>query len=194
MGTLAKTNKTNLAQKYTNAKLLDIFPEARQIIPALIKEYSQQRSVLVRTIAAEHKLIIANPDENYRYFWTSWLKLTKVQDLWEVDKHIDRLKRFFQPTTDQPLQSGLLSDEQVETARAVPIASLLNQEFRRSSGNLMGLCPFHEERTSSFYVYTKENRGWCFGCHKGGDAIDIVMLTQSLDFRGAVQFLAGGQR
>ena len=188
------TRLNEYSNSYTNAELLEIFPEARTIIPALIKDYSKQRKELVKAIAEEHSNIMANPDEMFRYFWTSWLKLTKVQDLWVIDKNIDRLQRFIQPVVNEPKQSNRITDNQIEDTRAIPIESLLNQEFRRSGSNLVGRCPFHDENTPSFYIYVQENRGWCFGCNKGGDAIDIVMLLHDLNFRDAVQYLVGGQK
>lgn len=47
-------------------------------------------------------------------------------------------------------------------------------------------CPFHAEKTASMKVYDGD-RGWhCFGCHKGGDVIDLVSGLLGLDFIGAV--------
>ena len=182
------------SKSYTNAELLEIFPEARTIIPALIKDYSKQRKELVKAIAEEHSYIMVNPVEMFRYFWISWLKLTKVQNLCVIDKNIARLQRFLQPVVNEPKQSNTITDNQIEDARSIPIESLLNQEFRRSGSNLVGRCPFHDENTPSFYIYVQENRGWCFGCNKGGDAIDIVMCLHDFNFRDAVQYLVGGQR
>ena len=188
------TRLNEYSNSYTNAELLEIFPEAKTIIPALIKDYSKQRKELVKAIAEEYSHIMMNPDEMFRYFWTSWLKLTKVQDLWVIDKNIDRLQRFLQPVVNEPKQSNRITDNQIEDARAIPIESLLNQEFRRSGSNLVGRCSFHDENTPSFYIYVQENRGWCFGCNNGGDTIDIVMRLHDLNFRDAVQYLVGGQR
>jgi DNA primase len=52
-----------------------------------------------------------------------------------------------------------------------------------------GLCPFHGERTPSFYVYP-EGRWHCFGCGEDGDIITFVEKTQGLDFMGALALLA----
>lgn len=49
------------------------------------------------------------------------------------------------------------------------------------------LCPFHSERTPSFKCYPGD-RGWyCFGCHKGGDVIRLVMELERLPFAAAMQ-------
>ena len=45
-------------------------------------------------------------------------------------------------------------------------ASYVN--LRRRGKNLVGLCPFHNEKTRSFCVYTENNSLFCFGCNKGG--------------------------
>ena len=37
-------------------------------------------------------------------------------------------------------------------------------------------CPFHEERTPSFTVFTAEDRAWCFGCNQGGDVLELAGL------------------
>ncbi|HEU0025600.1 MAG TPA: DNA primase [Ktedonobacterales bacterium] len=52
-----------------------------------------------------------------------------------------------------------------------------------------GLCPFHGERTPSFYVYP-EGRWHCFGCGENGDLITFVEKTQGLDFMEALALLA----
>jgi DNA primase len=53
-----------------------------------------------------------------------------------------------------------------------------------------GLCPFHDERTPSFSIKPSEKLYFCFGCQASGDAIRFAQETESLDFIGAVEFLA----
>jgi DNA primase len=54
-----------------------------------------------------------------------------------------------------------------------------------------GLCPFHHEKTPSFYVVDDKNFFHCFGCSAHGDAIGFVMRADNLDFLEAVEKLAG---
>ena len=64
-------------------------------------------------------------------------------------------------------------------------------QLRRASGSrFTGRCPFHEEKTPSFSVNPVEKLYYCFGCGKGGDVISFVRETESLDFVGAVEWLA----
>lgn len=62
--------------------------------------------------------------------------------------------------------------------------------LRRSGKNLVGLCPFHSEKTPSFNVYPGNNSYYCFGCGKGGSVINFVMEAERLDFLDAVKWLA----
>lgn len=63
-------------------------------------------------------------------------------------------------------------------------------ELRRAGVNLVGLCPFHEERTPSFSINAEKKVYYCFGCESSGDAIGFVMETEALDFAGALELLA----
>src|SRR5215813_6784055 len=54
-----------------------------------------------------------------------------------------------------------------------------------------GLCPFHNEKTPSFYVNDDKAFYHCFGCGAHGDVIGFTMRAESLEFREAVERLAG---
>lgn len=61
---------------------------------------------------------------------------------------------------------------------------------RGGSNNLIGLCPFHSEKTPSFTVTPAKKMFYCFGCHAGGDAITFVRMAENLDYPDALEFLA----
>ncbi|MGL4914072.1 MAG: DNA primase [Romboutsia sp.] len=63
-------------------------------------------------------------------------------------------------------------------------------EVKQSGANYKGLCPFHGEKTPSFYINTSKQIYKCFGCGEGGDAINFVMKMENLDFMDAVKLLA----
>ena len=64
--------------------------------------------------------------------------------------------------------------------------------LKRRGATLVGLCPFHMERTPSFAVYTDEQRFHCFGCGAHGDIFDFLQAQEDLDIRGAAERLTGG--
>ena len=63
-------------------------------------------------------------------------------------------------------------------------------QLKRRGRNLVGLCPFHGEKTPSFNIYTENGSFYCFGCGTGGDVITFVMKIENLDYMEAVKFLA----
>ena len=63
-------------------------------------------------------------------------------------------------------------------------------QLRKSGIRHVGCCPFHKERTPSFYVFPQTGTYKCFGCGEGGDAIAFVEKTQNMVFTDAVKYLA----
>ena len=63
-------------------------------------------------------------------------------------------------------------------------------QLRRSGRILMGLCPFHNEKTPSFAVYPENGSFYCFGCGAGGDAVSFLMRMERLDYVEAVKALS----
>lgn len=63
-------------------------------------------------------------------------------------------------------------------------------KLKKSSTGYVGLCPFHNEKTPSFNTRKDKNSFKCFGCGKGGNAIDFVSLHDNLGFVDAVKRVA----
>ena len=61
---------------------------------------------------------------------------------------------------------------------------------KRSGANMFGLCPFHSEKTPSFTVNGDKQIYYCFGCGKGGGAINFVMEIENVPFMDALEILA----
>ena len=62
--------------------------------------------------------------------------------------------------------------------------------LRRRGADLWACCPFHGEKTPSFYVIPSKGQYYCFGCHKGGSAIGFVMDYEHLSYVEALRYLA----
>ncbi|MGX9963253.1 DNA primase [Roseomonas sp. F4] len=78
-----------------------------------------------------------------------------------------------------------------ELRHRTALAPLIQRKTRltKSGRNWKGCCPFHGEKTPSFYVY--DDHFHCFGCGAHGDAISFVMQAEGLGFPEAVERLAG---
>ena len=62
--------------------------------------------------------------------------------------------------------------------------------LKRRGKNLVGLCPFHNEKTGSFTVYPESNSFYCFGCGAAGDVITFIRKIENLDYVEAVKSAA----
>lgn len=167
--------------------LLEIFPDAKRIIPQKIREWNLRRKTVVTTIRQS-----LSRAENYDYTLAEMVKemnkLVLGPKLSEIDSHLARLHRHKQLVDGkQPTES--LSEHLIQQARSFPIENLPGIELQRSGRRLRGLCPFHEERSPSFTVYPDGGGFFCFGCNKGGDSIAFVQLKYGYGFVQAVRFL-----
>lgn len=68
------------------------------------------------------------------------------------------------------------------------VSSYVN--LKRRGKNMVGLCPFHNEKTGSFNLYPENGSFYCFGCGAGGDVITFIRRIENLDYIEAVKFLA----
>lgn len=87
------------------------------------------------------------------------------------------------PFPDSFLQELKLRSDITEIA-----SSYVN--LKRHGRNMVGLCPFHGEKTPSFNIYTESGSFYCFGCGAGGDVITFIMKIENLDYVEAVKLLA----
>ena len=63
-------------------------------------------------------------------------------------------------------------------------------KLRQSGANWSALCPFHKEKSGSFYLYPATSSYYCFGCHEHGDVFTFVMKMESITFPEAVRAVA----
>ncbi|MDE6554258.1 MAG: DNA primase, partial [Muribaculaceae bacterium] len=86
----------------------------------------------------------------------------------------------------------MISERTIQQVRDLDIETVLKpyMQLKRKGSSLMGLCPFHSEKTPSFSVSPQKNRYHCFGCCRGGDGIGFVMEKENLTFLEAVEKIA----
>ena len=79
-----------------------------------------------------------------------------------------------------------------ELTRRTDIVELVGSyvQLKRKGRLYGGLCPFHSEKSPSFYVYPDTQSFYCFGCGAGGDAITFAKKINSIDYGEAVKMLA----
>lgn len=178
--------------RFTDKELLKIFPEAKTVMSEKLSEWIEQKKEISESI--KKKLIAiksSESDDGTKLFWREWIKIDDGERLLEADGQISRLKRLIWLAKGKSPPRGVITQGQIEQARAIPLESLINQLFRRVGKQLVGLCPLHQEKHPSFYIYTDTNTCWCYGCNQGGDTIKFVRLLNGCSFREAIKYLIG---
>ncbi|MDX8388448.1 MAG: DNA primase [Ghiorsea sp.] len=85
--------------------------------------------------------------------------------------------------------SSTFLDELISRTDLVEIIAR-HVDLKPSGSNMMGLCPFHTEKSPSFSVSVDKQMYYCFGCGKGGNAYRFLMEHDGYPFPEAVEFLA----
>lgn len=87
-----------------------------------------------------------------------------------------------------PLPDSFLQELMARSDIESVVSSYVN--MKRRGRNLVGLCPFHGEKTPSFTLYPETSSFYCFGCGAGGDVITFIKRIENLDYIDEVRFLA----
>ena len=87
---------------------------------------------------------------------------------------------------------GIVSEDISRVKEATDFVALVESRMalRKAGSRWSGLCPFHNEKTPSFFVNAENGLYHCFGCGASGDVISFVQATEGLGFLESVEFLA----
>ncbi len=88
----------------------------------------------------------------------------------------------------------MISKDSIERIKSeASIVTVVSEtvKLRRAGMYYSGLCPFHSERSPSFFVRESSNTYTCYGCGASGNVISFVMAMRAMTFPDAVEYLAG---
>lgn len=88
---------------------------------------------------------------------------------------------------------GYIPEDKVEEIKSrTDIVDVISQyvTLKKAGRNLLGLCPFHKEKTPSFTVSQEKQIFYCFGCGEGGNAISFLMKVSQMSYPEALRHLA----
>lgn len=92
-------------------------------------------------------------------------------------------------TNGKPLYTRAMAEEVVRLANIIEIITPHTELRPQGNGEWSGLCPFHREKTPSFYVNEGKGVYFCYGCQKKGNAITFLKDIEGMTFSGAVSKL-----
>lgn len=124
------------------------------------------------TLLAEHEYVEVIIIQKWLQYWlTIWQKVTRQPLPPKFQARIDKIDNLTK-----------------NKANLHPIKNLYEGQLRQFGSRLIGLCPLHQEKTASFFIFL-DNHFHCYGCSEHGDAISFVMKLKNLTFPEAVRYL-----
>lgn len=192
--TYGRTKKRFVYPKRLSEDIRYFADGLRETIPEKLKIALEAQEKLEKLRKKRIKLVINNIPENKQWFYLylethlfseyfvigEWIRYWL--DIWSGinEDHVFPSRRYNQ-----------FSAIEIQKAKNYPIEDLYRDKLRKSGRRFVGLCPFHKERTPSFFIF-EDNHWYCFGaCSAGGDAISFAMKLHEISFPSAVRRLNG---
>lgn len=157
--------------------LLTIIPDKiKELISRLeeITKIYQQRLASLKPIPGEFNFFV----EFYEYDYQS-------ENLY-IEAWLEYWNNLLKPKINY--KPSKITDEGIQKARNFPLEKLYKGDLVRSGSRYKGLCPFHEEKTPSFFIFDN-NKYHCYGCQEHGNPIDFLMKVENISFKDAVKEL-----
>lgn len=180
-------------QNFTDKELLEIFPEAKDIIPKKISECKKEiKEKKLKIATALENIYALKTDTFSEWFGEELIKKFMTPGLIRLEKNLfrlNKLKHLLNP--NHQINYHFEFQQKIEAARQYPIEEIARSklDIRQVGRNFVSICPLHDEKTPSFYIYTETNSFCCFGCQEKGDVIKLSMALYGVGFKDAVMML-----
>ncbi len=166
---------------------LTIFPEARSAF--ILPKLRELESGIAKLKSDASTKLRRSKHLQDGWFVREMVKACEINDLINLKRKLDRLKRYF----PQQLSRSRVDQLRIDRAKEYPIIQVAEAylpQIQKCGGTYRSLCPYHEERTPSFFLYQRTNTFHCFGCQEHGDVIALTQKLQGIGFIEAVKYLA----
>ena len=176
--------------KPTERELIEYFsPQKEMLVENLIVAENRQQERMRAMRRCLEGIYAMTSDDFSRWFWWSVMKLDYQPEFDGCNRYIAKLRRMLAMLSPESKKADM--QDEIERARQYPICEVARHHLTlRSCGNkFSSLCPFHEEKHASFYIYPETNTFHCFGCGAHGDVITLMQHLYGLSFREAVKEL-----
>ncbi|MDO8495143.1 MAG: CHC2 zinc finger domain-containing protein [bacterium] len=160
--------------------------------PTVRKEYiiSSLRAAEARITELESSILARlRKTESYKdgWFTREVIKAFEIDDLINLKREMRRLKRYL-PSRPEP---GRINEARINQAKEFSIVQIAEPflQLKKSGKAYRSLCPFHNEKTPSLFLYPDSNTFHCFGCGKHSDVIGLTQQLHGMGFVDAVKYL-----
>lgn len=169
-----------------------------ETIPEKLQELMALQDALEEERKEKYKILETHkpPLDEFSYYFWSYLFELEFNEYFSCQKWIKYWLRLAEKVSKNKDWIALgrdeygLSENEIETAKEYPLEDIFEGKLRQvGSARFVGCCPFHEETTASFTIYTNDNSFYCFGCNKWGSSVDLYMHLHKVDFVAAVKAL-----
>jgi len=189
-------NNRKLFPKITERESPNALLETREDYVAFrLIDLELEKIALEKTIIEKTKVIKAKFKPEDQWFWEMIVDYCEGNDLSHTKKQIVNLEHVLSLLQKNygeiPELSARITAEMIKTAELKPIYDVVNPivKLKECGKDYTGLCPFHLQKTASFFLYPETNSFYCFGCGKGGNVIAFVMEYYGLSYKEAVKHL-----
>lgn len=202
MDTISLDEQLNWQAKMTSidigASLIESmsYLEAKELLESQTKLQSKKKRKLVRQFNRIVRSVMARTDIGsdecdiiIQLVWCG----TGMKAEMELENRMAELAKYWRINEARKFPHLHEVQYNIDSAKAYPIETLYEGSLRQVGNRLLGLCPFHTERTPSFNIYPDTNTFHCFGCGAHGDSITFFMNQQNCDFKEALTILGGQQ-
>lgn len=176
----------------SDAELLKIFPEAKDVILRNLRMYEKEKRELMQSFRNQIRLVRKKLPPDFAWFadeLVKWLSPISKR-LLEVNRCLKRLERFSWYINPRKRKLRLLPFEYLRTIPIEDVVSPYLETARRiGSDKIICLCPVHSESNPSFYIYLSTNTFHCFGCQAHGDGIDFIQKIRGCSLKEAAEYL-----
>lgn len=178
--------------RYTEKELVEIYSPSKEMIAEKIRDWERRRNVLLGEMKADiQRVCRVSADEFSRWFSHKIIQMRSMPEFEKCNQRIFHLKRIAGILNPKKYKWENRNGELVENARRYPIYEIAKYRLllHGSGRRYSALCPFHEEKHSSFCIYPETNTFHCFACQAHGDVIALTMHLYGVSFPEAVKML-----
>lgn len=168
--------------KYSIRELAEIFPEAMEIIrDKIIEEFEKLDNAKERIYSS---YINSNKNPEAAPICEVASEIIFESEILPAQRNLNRLIWQHLSLTQPELAQKSIDIQSLKSKISLKdLAENYGIKLRKLGNKYKALCPFHSEKTPSFYIYEKSNSYNCFGCGENGDIFDFFGKLGNLNFK-----------